>query len=314
MWMRTISSNELSASKPSVARPSRLDALRPALDDARDQRIGSQAGCARPRARRRSARNAAICSATVQHTPGMERLMRGPSASRASPAAWMRKPTAARGLAWVCTTVSGTGSVASIPASGSRMMPEKKPEAALFGLPGRTTMLGSRMPTPVAEAATGIVGEQQLADRFLRAIGGERREVEIIGNGRRKRRAENCNRGRVDKSGPVAVAVRADRLQQRPHAIEIDAIALFEIKLGFAGDDAGEMEDHIRPLRDRLRRLRRGGEISGPGVHRSGKARRLCGRHDIEQREPLNRLALSLPSVDQPFASACGRSCRPRLL
>ena len=60
----------------------------------------------------------------------------------------MRKPIAARGLAWVCTTVSATGSTASTPASGSRMMPEKKPDAALFGLPGRTTMLGSRMPTP----------------------------------------------------------------------------------------------------------------------------------------------------------------------
>jgi hypothetical protein len=28
------------------------------------------------------------------------------------------------------------------------MIPEKKPEAALFGLPGRTTMLGSLIPTP----------------------------------------------------------------------------------------------------------------------------------------------------------------------
>ncbi len=27
------------------------------------------------------------------------------------------------------------------------MMPEKNPEAALLGLPGRTTMLGRRMPT-----------------------------------------------------------------------------------------------------------------------------------------------------------------------
>src|SRR2546429_314021 len=52
------------------------------------------------------------------------------------------------GLACVCTTVSATGSSASRPASGSRMMPEKKPEAALLGLPGRTTMLGRRIPTP----------------------------------------------------------------------------------------------------------------------------------------------------------------------
>ena len=59
-----------------------------------------------------------------------------------------RKPTAERGLAWVWRTLSATGSTASWPASGSRMMPEKKPDAALFGLPGRTQIVGSRMPTP----------------------------------------------------------------------------------------------------------------------------------------------------------------------
>src|SRR5215204_2408036 len=45
-------------------------------------------------------------------------------------------------------TSSATGSTASSPASGSRMMPEKKPEAALLGLPGRTQIVGSRMPMP----------------------------------------------------------------------------------------------------------------------------------------------------------------------
>jgi hypothetical protein len=93
-------------------------------------------------------RSASICSATVQHTPGIARLMRDLSCSRVKPAAWMRKPTAARGLAWVWRTVSATGSTASAPASGSRMMPEKNPDAALLGLPGRTQMVGSRMPTP----------------------------------------------------------------------------------------------------------------------------------------------------------------------
>ena len=44
--------------------------------------------------------------------------------------------------------VSRTGSIASLPASGSRRMLEKKPEAALFGLPGRMQMVGSLMPMP----------------------------------------------------------------------------------------------------------------------------------------------------------------------
>ena len=93
-------------------------------------------------------RSAAICSPTVQATPGMVRLMRGPSFSRVSEAACTRKPAAERGLACQCITLSSTGSTASLPASGSRMMLEKKPEAALFGLPGRTQMVGRRMPTP----------------------------------------------------------------------------------------------------------------------------------------------------------------------
>ena len=45
-------------------------------------------------------------------------------------------------------TLSDTGRTASAPASGSRMMLEKKPEAALFGLPGRTQMVGSRRLMP----------------------------------------------------------------------------------------------------------------------------------------------------------------------
>src|SRR5215470_9607707 len=60
-----------------LARAARLDALRPALDDACHQWIMGGA----------NARGDAICSATVQQTPGIERLMRGPSASRGRPAA-----------------------------------------------------------------------------------------------------------------------------------------------------------------------------------------------------------------------------------
>ena len=37
----------------------------------------------------------------LQQTPGMARLVRGPSCSRVRPAAWMRNPTAERGLACV---------------------------------------------------------------------------------------------------------------------------------------------------------------------------------------------------------------------
>jgi hypothetical protein len=93
-------------------------------------------------------RNASICSATVADTPGIVRQRRSPSASPSISAAWTRNSTAVRGEANQCRMSSGTGRTASRPFSGSRMMLEKNEDAARFGLPGRTQIVGSRMPTP----------------------------------------------------------------------------------------------------------------------------------------------------------------------
>ena len=87
-------------------------------------------------------------AAIVAERPGIDRLRRVPSRSVLIFEAWIRNSMAARGDANQCRTVSGTGSTASWPASGSRRMPEKNPEAALLGLPGRIQMVGRRTPTP----------------------------------------------------------------------------------------------------------------------------------------------------------------------
>ena len=92
--------------------------------------------------------SAAICSPTETDIPGMLRLRRGPIALRSMVPAWTRNPTADFGEACQCRTSSDTGRTASSPASGSRMMLEKKPDAALFGLPGRTQIVGRRMDIP----------------------------------------------------------------------------------------------------------------------------------------------------------------------
>ena len=47
-----------------------------------------------------------------------------------------------------CETSIDTGQIASSPASGSRTMPEKKDDAAPFGLPGRTVTVMSRAERP----------------------------------------------------------------------------------------------------------------------------------------------------------------------
>ena len=80
--------------------------------------------------------------------PGIVTARRLPRGAVSIVAAWSTKLTAERGEAMVWTTPRGTGSTAGRPRSGSRMMPEKKPEAAALGLPGRTQIVGNRTDTP----------------------------------------------------------------------------------------------------------------------------------------------------------------------
>src|SRR5262249_61236817 len=94
----------------------------------------------------------------------MVRLRRGPTAARSMVPACKRKPTAERGVACQCRTSSDTGRIASLPASGSRRMLEKKPLAALLGRPGRMQMVGRRMPIPSAKPRRGEDGQKQFAD------------------------------------------------------------------------------------------------------------------------------------------------------
>ena len=91
---------------------------------------------------------AAICSPTVTDMPGMVRLGRPPRSAGSSEAACVRKWIAERGLVIQWRTLSVTGRIACCPTSGSRMIPEKKPEAARLGLPGRTQIVGRRRPMP----------------------------------------------------------------------------------------------------------------------------------------------------------------------
>ena len=162
------------------------------------------------------------------------------------------------------------------------------------------------------EAAPGIVGQQQFADRLLRAIAGQRRDVELVGDRRRERRAENAARAGEDELGRIgSAALMPDRLQQVVHAVEIDAVALVEIALGLAGDDRGQVEDQVRPQR---RQFPGDSGIAGildadrRAIRKLGRQR---GRHHIGQRQPVDRLAgalaLARQTLRQPAADHAGR-------
>ncbi len=113
---------------------------------------------------------------------------------------------------------------------------------------------------------------------------------EIVGDRVRERRAEHRD-GRGEHDLGMVVAGEPDRFQQRTGAGEIDRVAFLEIRLGFAGHDGGQMEDHVGPARDRAGRRtghrkidRRGDEVrAAAGGRRRGA--------DVGQRQARNRPA-----------------------
>jgi len=175
------------------------------------------------------------------------------------------------------------GSTASLPASGSRRMLEKKPEAALLGKPGRMQIVGSRMPMPSMKPAARIVGEQEFADRLLGAVTQQRRLKEFVADGLRKRCAEYRDRGSEHDPRFVAAANEPDSIQQHPRAVEIDPVALVEIEFSLAGDDRRQMKDHIGPIRDQLCGRTRYGEVGGHGIDRKSRVRRFRRRDHVVQ-------------------------------
>ena len=125
----------------------------------------ARAGCGPTTSSPATLRSAAICSATVTASARHGELRGAPSARGidrrgvahvADRGARARRASASRS--------SDIGSTPPAPASGSRMMLEKKPEAALLGLPGRTQMVGSRMLMPSKKPRAAVIGDQQFAD------------------------------------------------------------------------------------------------------------------------------------------------------
>ena len=175
MWTRMISSKLVLGLEAQLAAALGLEVPRPAGDDLHDRLVG----LAPDAGHHLVARHLAQAPRSVRPPCRRRRAASRCGGCRARPCPssrhGCRKPIAARGLACQWRTSSGTGSTASWPASGSRMMLEKKPDAARLGLPGRTQTVGKRRPDAIEEAAARIVRQQQFADRLLGAVAGERR-------------------------------------------------------------------------------------------------------------------------------------------
>jgi hypothetical protein len=110
---------------------------------------------------------------------------------------------------------------------------------------------------PSTKPRAGVVGQLELAHRLLRAVGGQRREMEFIADHVGEWRAIGGAGRREDQPRPVAVADGTDRLEQREHAVEIAAIALLEVELSLGGHDARSVKDELRAPGDEARRSTR---------------------------------------------------------
>src|SRR5579872_2352915 len=86
--------------------------------------------------------------ATDTVSAGRFTAVRPPQAWSEDVAAHNRPPMALAGDASTTSVPGSTGHVARRPASGSRMMPDRKPEAAALGRPGRTLIVISRIARP----------------------------------------------------------------------------------------------------------------------------------------------------------------------
>jgi len=92
--------------------------------------------------------SAAAMSATLTVSAGRFTAVRPPQAWPDDVAAHSSPPTALAGELSAASTPGPTGQIARWPASGSLMMPDRNPDAAALGRPGRTLTVIRRRARP----------------------------------------------------------------------------------------------------------------------------------------------------------------------
>jgi hypothetical protein len=97
----------------------------------------------------------------------------------------------------------------------------------------------------------------------------------------------------------VATARAADRLEQVVHADQVDAVALLEVGLGLARYHRGEVEDRVGAVLDQLAAGVLARNVERIGVDFSAEAGGLRRCHHVDQREPVDRLAVQTAVGDE---------------
>ena len=104
----------------------------------------------------------------------------------------------------------------------------------------------------------------------------------------------------------------ADGVDQVARAVEIDAIALVELGFRLARHDRGEMEDHLRPVRDERRGRTGVRKIGGHDLDRDRCVGRLCRFDHVLQRHAGDLVLAETPVAQKPVGQfAADHAGRP---
>ena len=123
--------------------------------------------------------------------------------------------------------------------------------------------------------------------------------MEIVGDRVGKRRAEYRDRRREDHARGIVVAERLDGVEQPSRAVEIDPVAFVEIRLGLAGHDGREVEDHVGPRGDQRCGDAGPGKVRGERLDVERRVGRLGRCDNVDQCRLVDRLAAEIAVFDQ---------------
>ena len=233
-------------------------------------------------------------------------------------AAHSSPPMARAGEASATSVCGPTGQIARWPASGSRMMPDRKPDAAALGRPGPDADGHQPDRPPAQESLAGVVGQQLLADDLLRAVAGLRVGQGVVVHDRGQRvlagRPEDGQGAREhhDRARPQ----RAARREQRLGGAQVGPHAEVEVRLAFRADRRGEVEDDVgpgersapAPPRRAGRRGRRGSR--SPARRRPGPAAAGARSMSVTPRQRARRAACDRQRARAPAARRARRAPR----
>ena len=103
-----------------------------------------------------------------------------------------------------------------------------------------------------------------------------------------------------------------DRLQQVTRAVEIDPVTLVEVGLRLAGDDRGQVEDHLRPASHHSVARPRSRQVEHGAVEHARPTLRRRRLHHVEQAEPVQadpaEVAVGNEPIGQLAADHPGRA------